>query len=67
MNDFYGNTNKVDKIKVTKRIIIVTGNNENPYYEINFWTLDGEEHIGYGSYDLKNVFEWLDDCFEIVV
>lgn len=56
---------KVSKIKVSSAEIVVHGTADKPYYEIKYYTLDGEEHIGYGSYDLKNVFGWIKECFEI--
>ena len=58
--------NKVDKIKVTSAEIVVHGNTEKPYYEIKYYDLkDNAWHIGYSSYDLNFVFQWLDECFEI--
>ena len=54
------------KIKVSSAEIVVHGTVVKPYYEIKYFTLDGECHIGYSSYDLKNVFGWLKECFEIV-
>ena len=54
------------KIKVTNAEIVVHGTVAKPYYEIKYFTLDGECHIGYSSYDLKNVFGWLEECFEVV-
>ena len=58
---------EIDKIKVTSAEIIVTGNIDKPYYEIKYHKInDTECYIGYGSYDLKNVFKWLEECFDIV-
>ena len=60
-----------DCIKKTKRKtnfarIIVSGTAENPYYEIMWFNyMDGQYHIGYGSYNLDFVFQWLSECFEI--
>ena len=56
-----------EKVKVTSLEIIVTGTKEKPYFEIKYKEV-GEEHyhIGYSSYDLNNVFEWKEECFEIV-
>ena len=46
-----------EKIKVKNLEIIVTGTEEKPYYEIKYESLeDGLTHIGYSSFDLKNVF-----------
>lgn len=60
------NMNK-EKIKVTSAEIIVTGDPKNPYYEIKYLGVgDNEYTIGYGSYDLKIVTRWYNNCFEIV-
>ena len=46
--------------------IIVSGTAEKPYYEIVWFNyMDGQYHIGYGSYNLNFVFQWLSECFEI--
>lgn len=37
---------------------------EDRYYEIEYVTLDGEAHIGYGSYRPEFVHDWLETCFE---
>lgn len=56
-----------EKIKVTSAEIIVTGDPKNPYYEIKYLGVgDNEYTIGYGSYDLKIVTRWYNNCFEIV-
>ena len=61
----YGNCKK--KCKVKSAEIVVRKINEKPYYEIKYFDLsDNEYHIGYGSYKLEYVFEWLEQCFEIV-
>lgn len=60
----YGNCKK--KCKVKSAEIVVRKINEKPYYEIKYFDLsDNEYHIGYGSYKLEYVFEWLEQCFEI--
>lgn len=57
-----------NKIKVTSAEIVVHGTVEKPYYEIKYLVIGEDEYrIGYSSYDLKNVFGWLHECFEIVV
>ena len=54
------------KCKVKSAEIVVRKINEKPYYEIKYFDLsDNEYHIGYGSYKLEYVFEWLEQCFEI--
>lgn len=55
------------KIKVISAEIVVHGTADKPYYEIKYREFDsGEYHIGYSSYNLRNVFKWLEECFEIV-
>jgi hypothetical protein len=62
-----GENHEFEKIKVTSAEIVVHGNVNKPYYEIKYYRIDdGECHIGYSSYDLKNVFNWLNECFDIV-
>lgn len=58
--------NEVAKTKVTKAEIITRTISNKPYFEIKYITLDEETHIGYGSYDLNNVLEWKQECFEII-
>ena len=58
---------KIDKIKVSSAEIVVHGTKEKPYYEIEYFDLsDNEMHIGYSSYNLDIVFDYLDKYFEIV-
>ena len=72
MNDLYNETKQTinkenNKIKVASAEIVVHGTIEKPYYEIKYLVIDENEYrIGYSSYDLKNVFVWLEECFEIV-
>lgn len=61
----YDNYKKKHKVKSAE--IVVRKIDEKPYYEIKYFDLsDKEYHIGYGSYKLEYVFEWLEQCFEIV-
>lgn len=55
------------KIKTHFAKIIVGGTAEKPYYDI-LWVdpTDRNYHIGYGSYKLDFVFQWLSEYFEIV-
>lgn len=56
----------MDKIKAVNPNIIVRGNVNKPYYLIEYYDLsDNEWHIGYGSYCLANVKEWLKTYFEV--
>ena len=72
MNDLYNETKQTineenNKIKVASAEIVVHGTIEKPYYEIKYLVIDENEYrIGYSSYDLKNVFVWLEEYFEIV-
>jgi hypothetical protein len=55
-----------DKIKVTSAEIVVHGTVDKPYYEIKYYKLNDREcHIGYSSYELRYVFKWLNECFDI--
>ena len=67
MNETKSATVKCDKIKVDKAIIIVTGTKEKPYFEILHHPIgEREDHIGFGSYNLTNVFNWRDRYLDIV-
>lgn len=58
---------KNEKVRVTSLEIIVTGTKEKPYFEIKYKEVGKEDYnIGYGSYDLNNVFDWREECFELV-
>lgn len=60
-------TVKADKAKVDKAIIIVTGTKEEPYFEILYHPLgDADDRIGFGSFNLTNVFNWRDQHLDIV-
>lgn len=57
----------IEKIKVTSLEIIVTGTKDKPYFEIKYKVVGKEDYnIGYSSYDLNNVLNWKEECFEIV-
>lgn len=58
---------KIDKIRASSAEIVVHGTKERPYYEIKYFDLsDNEMHIGYGSYNLDFVFDYLEKYFEVV-
>lgn len=58
---------KVDKIKTHFAKIIAEGTAENPYYSILYYDPTKKEYcIGYSSYSIGNVFNWLSEWFEIV-
>lgn len=66
MNEFIEKTNYKEK-KVTSAEIIVTGTKDKPYFELKYKEVGKNDYtIGYSSYDLNNVFDWKEDCFEIV-
>lgn len=55
------------KIKTPFAKIFVSGTVDKPYYEILYLdTSDGTYHIGFGSYCVEYVFEWLSEEFEII-
>ena len=60
-----------DCIKKVKRKtnfakIIVSGTAEKPYYDIMWFDyMDGQYHVGYGSFNLNFVVRWLAECFEV--
>ena len=58
---------KKTKIKTPLAQIIVSGTAEKPYYEI-LWLDEKNKtfHIGYGSYNLSYVFQWLSEYFEVL-
>lgn len=54
------------KIKTQFARIVVGGTPEKPYYNIWYFDpTDGKCHVGFGSYCLDNVFNWLAEEFEI--
>ena len=56
-----------NKIKAVDPHIIVGGNIDKPYYSIRYYdTSDNIWHIGFSSYELKFVAEWLKTEFDIV-
>ncbi len=57
----------IEKVKVTELEIVVTGTKEKPYFNIKYKEVGKEDYdIGYSSYDLNNVFNWKEGCFELV-
>lgn len=58
---------EVTKIKTHFAKIIAEGSAEKPYYSILYYNPTKKEYcIGYSSYDIANVFNWLSEWFEIV-
>lgn len=57
----------VERTKVDKARIIVEGTKEKPYFEILYHEIGKDyDNIGFGSYDLNNVFDWKEQYLEIV-
>lgn len=57
----------INKIKASSAEIVVHRTKEKPYYEIKYFDLyDNEMHIGFSSYKLDIVFEYLEKYFDIV-
>lgn len=55
-----------DKIKTPFAKMIVSGSKEKPVYEIMYIDPnDMQLHVGYASYNVEFVFQWLEDCFDI--
>lgn len=58
---------EIEKVKVLNAEIIINGTREKPYYEIKYFDLsDMRYHVGYSSHNLGYVFDWLEECFEVV-
>ena len=58
---------KMKKIKTPFAKMIIDGSREKPYFSILYFDpADKDFHIGYSSYYLDYVFNWLNENFEIV-
>jgi hypothetical protein len=56
-----------ERTKVDKAMIIVSGTKEKPYFEILYHVIGKEyDNIGFGSYDLNNVFDCKEQYLEVV-
>lgn len=59
--------NEVTKIKTHHARIVVDGTADKPYYSIEWYdTAKKVYYLGYSSYNIELVFNWLSECFEIV-
>ena len=57
----------IEKIKVDELSIVVTGAKEKPYFQICYHEVGkGYSNLGFGSYYLDYVFDWKEECFEVV-
>ena len=60
-------TNGMERTKVDKAMIIVTGTKEKPYFEILYHEIGKDyDNVGLGSYYLNNVFDWKEQYLEVV-
>lgn len=58
---------KNEKNIVTEAEVIVRRTNQGFYFEIKYKYAGAKDYtIGYGSYNIHFVFQWLDEYFEIV-
>lgn len=65
--DFDCRTANTNKIKVNSLEIIVRKIVDKHYYELKYREIDKKDYfIGYSSYDLKIVLDYIDTYFEIV-
>lgn len=56
-----------ERIKVTEANVIVRRTNIGFYFEIKYRELNAEHYnVGFGSYNIHFVFQWLDKYLEIV-
>jgi hypothetical protein len=61
------NASETEKIKTHYARIVVGGTAEKPCYSIEWYDpLEKEYNLGYSSYYIGNVFNWLSEYFEIV-
>ena len=57
----------MSKVKVEEAEIVVHGTADKPYFEIKYREVGKKDYnIGYSSYDIRNVFGWLESEFEVV-
>ena len=58
---------KMSKVKVEEAEIVVHGTADKPYFEIKYREVGKKDYnVGYSSYDIRNVFGWLESEFEVV-
>lgn len=61
------NSSGAVKIKTHHARIVVDGTADKPYYSIEWFDpIKKEYYLGYSSYCIVTVFNWLSECFEIV-
>lgn len=58
---------KMSKVKVEEAEIVVHGTADKSYFEIKYREVGKKDYnVGYSSYDIRNVFGWLESEFEVV-
>lgn len=58
---------KMSKVKVEEAEIVVHGTADKPYFEIKYREVGKKDYnIDYSSYDIRNVFGWLESEFDVV-
>lgn len=56
-----------EKVKTPSANIFARKVGNKTYYEIEYYDMkDNKFHIGYSSYDLKNVVGWIVEYFDII-
>lgn len=67
MTEYTNSEKSEEKIKIRTHFAkIIVNSSGEPYYEILYFDpADKTYHIGFGSYELSNVREWLAEEFEV--
>lgn len=66
-NMMNGDHGEITKIRTNYARIVVDGTAEKPYYSIEWYDPKKQEYyLGFSSYYIENVFNWLSEYFEIV-
>lgn len=67
MSSSSNSSSKNEKNIVTEAEVVVRRTNQGFYFEIKYKYAGAKDYmIGYGSYNIHFVFQWLDKYFEIV-
>ena len=57
----------MEKFKVINPKIVIHRDTEKPYYEIEYYSIKNKDwRIGFGSYNLQKVKNWLKNYFEAI-